>query len=70
LRTAISTCLLEHLLESHFKLIFPRVEKLVKSNKNFANTFLMCWKFGQANEEKNSKQFDKLKNYLINKNKK
>jgi hypothetical protein len=29
LRTAIATCLLEHLLEYHFDLIFPRVEAAV-----------------------------------------
>src|SRR2546425_7939291 len=42
LRNAIATCLLEHLLEHHFKLIFPRVRRLAKANGLFADTFSRC----------------------------
>src|SRR5580704_1269711 len=48
LRTAIATCLVEHLLEYHFDLIFPRVEAAAKSNAYFAETTVLCWKFGEA----------------------
>jgi len=33
LRTAIATCLVEHLLESHFEAFFPRVEEMVRANR-------------------------------------
>ena len=61
LRTAIATCLLEHLLEHHFDLIFPRVEKLAMDNARFSQTFGSCWKFDQSEIPANSKRFDKLK---------
>lgn len=60
LQSAIATCLLEHLLEDHFELLFPRVDALAKSDRNFANTFLGCWKLGQANLPGNSERFDEL----------
>jgi len=60
LRTAIATCLLEHLLGYHFSRIFPRVEEAVRSNPLLADTFLRCWKVGQAKEEDNAKRFDGL----------
>jgi hypothetical protein len=61
LRTAIATCLLEHLLEFHFDEYFPKVEVEVKKNKFFADTFSRCWKFGQSEKRENSENFDKLK---------
>src|SRR5687767_7228998 len=48
LRHAIATCLLEHLLEHHFELLFPRVRKAVLKSPRFADTFSSCWLFGQA----------------------
>jgi hypothetical protein len=42
-RAAIATCLLEHLLERHFDLVFPRVKGLAESNEQFARTVAMCW---------------------------
>jgi len=48
LRAAVATCLLEHLLEHHFELLFPRVRKEALSSVRFAETFEMCWSFGQA----------------------
>ena len=61
LRLAIATCLLEHLLEHHFELVFPRVEPLALSNARFADTFSSCWKFGESEEPANSARFDALK---------
>lgn len=60
LRSAIATCLLEHLLEHHFSRVFPQVEEAARSNPLLADTFLKCWKFGQAKEEENAKRFDGL----------
>ena len=60
LRTAIGTCLLEHLLEHHFDLLFPRVEVAVKSSPEFADAFSRSWKFGQASKPSNQVRFDKL----------
>jgi hypothetical protein len=60
LRSAIATCLLEHLLEYHFDLIFPRVERLVRRSKRFFNTFTRCSKFGQSRMPRNAARFDRL----------
>jgi hypothetical protein len=59
-RTAIATCLLEHLLEYHFDLIFPRVEAAARSNVWFAKTTAQCWKFGQAKDPERAERFDQL----------
>jgi hypothetical protein len=61
LRAAIATCLLEHLLEVRFEAFFPRVQRLVRANRCFADTFVGCAKFGQSEESSNSRQFDALK---------
>lgn len=60
LRMAVSTCLVEHLLEHHFDLIFPKVKEAVHENKCFADTFCGCWKFGQAEKAGNARRFDRL----------
>jgi hypothetical protein len=60
LRTAIATCLLEHLLEYHFDLLFPRVETAAGSNSRFANMTTQCWKLGQAEEPTRAARFDHL----------
>ena len=59
-RTAIATCLLEHLLEYHFDLIFPRVEIATRSNAWFAKTTVQCWKFGKAKKPTRAARFDRL----------
>jgi hypothetical protein len=43
LRSAISTCLLEHILQCHFELVFHRVESLAKKSSLFASTLSTCW---------------------------
>ena len=60
LRAAIATCLLEHLLEHHFALVFPRVEDLVRRDPSFSDTFRRCWKFGQSRLPENSARYDRL----------
>src|ERR1700693_714600 len=59
-RAAIATCLLEHLLESHFDLLFPRVEAAARSNVWFAKTTVQCWKLGEAKEPTRAARFDRL----------
>jgi hypothetical protein len=61
LRTAVATCLLEHLLEYHFDAYFAKTKALVRKNSFFADTFSRCFKFGQSEESHNSQMFDKLK---------
>jgi hypothetical protein len=65
LRSAIATCLLEHLLQHHFDLIFPRVQSLVEAKPLFAHTFTMCWKMGQAESPENARRFDELQERLL-----
>jgi len=48
LQSSIATCILEHLFEHHFDLVFPRAAELARANANFANTVRLCWSFGQA----------------------
>lgn len=60
-RTAIATCVLEHVLEHSFDAFFARCAKLVRSgNIEFADTFWRCWKMGQATEPVNAAKFDRL----------
>jgi hypothetical protein len=61
LRTAIATCLLEHLLEHHFALLFPRVEQLADIEPRFADTFTQCWKLGESLSPENAARFDALR---------
>ena len=60
IRAAVASCLLEHLLEHHFALIFPRVEEAARSDKWFGNTTIRCGKFGQATEPRSAQLFDRL----------
>lgn len=61
LRAAVATCLLEHLLECHFDRLFPLVRDLAGKDPRFAETFLQCSKFGQAEQAANSRRFDDLR---------
>lgn len=65
LRSAVACCLLEHVLEYHFQLIFPRVEQLALEDELFADTFLESWKFGQSEEPENAARFDALRERLL-----
>ena len=64
LRSAIATCLLEHLLEHHFDLLFPKIENAAKENALFGKTIKMCWKFGQAREPEKADKFEGLRSFL------
>ena len=46
LRAAVSTCLLEHLLEYHFDSLFPEMEAAARAESAFAKALGMCWHFG------------------------
>ncbi|HXH25577.1 MAG TPA: hypothetical protein VNI78_10030 [Vicinamibacterales bacterium] len=63
IRAAIATCLLEHLLEHHFERFFPLVEQAAE-HPRFADTFSLCWKFGQAQQPINAARFDALRQAL------
>src|SRR5262245_66588075 len=39
LRAAVATCLLEHLLEHHFDVMFPRMRRAAIVSARFADTF-------------------------------
>jgi hypothetical protein len=64
LRSAIACLLVEHLLEYHFDVIFPHVEKSALEDALFADTFLKAWKLGQAQEPNNSDKFEALRAQL------
>jgi hypothetical protein len=61
LRAAIASCLLEHLLEHHFEVIFPRVETEVRRDRRFADCFSQCWTFGAALAPEHRRRFERLK---------
>jgi len=60
LRSAIATCVLEHLLEHDFATFFPQASTLARSNANFAQTISLCWRFGQAEKPMNVLAFNGL----------
>lgn len=64
LRMAVATCLLEHLLEHHFELLFPRVRRAAMESPRFANTFNSCWPFGEAKTTKNAARIKRLRGQL------
>jgi hypothetical protein len=64
LRTAIATCLLEHLLERHFTAFFPRVEESALTDPLFGDTFERCWQLGQALEPGNTERYTALSELL------
>jgi hypothetical protein len=60
-RTAIATCVLEHILEYHFEPFFERVREIARSgNRLFADTFTRCWSLGQAKLAPNVARFEEL----------
>ncbi len=63
IRTAIATCVLEHILEHHFEPFFTRAARLIRGGSaEFADTFWRCWRSGKANEPANASRFDLLEN--------
>jgi hypothetical protein len=65
LRMAVATCLLEHLLECHLELFFPRVRRAALESPRFADTFRSCWRFGQAKTPKNAARIKRLEGELL-----
>lgn len=61
LRDAIATCVLEHLLEHHFSMIFPLVVQRAGEVPLMVDTLRRCWKFGAAGEIENA---EKLMEFL------
>ena len=60
-RTAIATCVLEHILEYHFAVYFPKAALIIRGgNKLFADTLSGCWKFGQAKLPQNAKRLERF----------
>ena len=60
LRNAVSTCLLEHLLEFHFDSFIARIEHGARTDTFFADTVCRCWKFGQSEDADRGARFDRL----------
>jgi len=63
-RMAIATCVLEHLLEHHFDLLYARVERLALADRRFADTVSSCWKFGKSAELKKGARLEALQEKL------
>ena len=60
LRDAIACCLLEHLLEDHFHLIFPRVREAALKSRRFADTLRRCYWMGEAAWSPNAAMLDRI----------
>jgi hypothetical protein len=60
LRTAVATCLLEHLLEHHFSRIFPLAAEASRQSSRFADTLSRCWALGQARRPQNLRRLHAL----------
>lgn len=65
LRTAVATCILEHLLQHHFDDYFPLLEKEIEGgNLLLGETFSECWKFGESDLPQNSVLWDELQSKI------
>jgi hypothetical protein len=64
LRAAIATCIVEHLLEHNFDLVFPRVADLARRDARFAETLKLCSEFGQVSIRPNAAKLRHLKGQL------
>jgi hypothetical protein len=60
LRMAISTCVLEHLLEHHFDAFIERVEEAARADRLFGDTVSHCSKFGQSEEPSRAARLGRL----------
>lgn len=68
LGAAIHCCLIEHLLEHHFDLVFPRMREAARDNGRVAESLIGLWKsrfrFGQVTEPKNTARLRRLSREL------
>jgi hypothetical protein len=64
LKTAINCCLIEHLLEHYFDLVFPKMRQAALANQSVAEHFTPYsphdWPFGQATLPKNRLRLKRL----------
>jgi len=61
-RAAISTCVLEHILEYHFEEYFEKSREIIQGgNILFLDTFSTCYKMGQTKLPENAARFDLLR---------
>ncbi len=63
LQQAISCCLFEHLLESHFDLVLPRIRAAALENSRVAEHFIewrSCFRLGQATLPRNVARLKRL----------
>jgi len=60
LRDAIACCLLEHLLENHFNLMFPRIREAAAHSRRFADTLRRCYWMGEAAWPPNAAMLDRI----------
>ena len=60
LRMAVVCVLLEHLIEQHFDLIFPRVRRAATESVRFAETIRSCWCF---NRDKEPEKYERVKRF-------
>lgn len=65
LQDALATCLLEHLLQHHFVLIFPLLDQAARDDRSIAELVVRCWAFGEGNEPAHVQAFEKLKRECI-----
>jgi hypothetical protein len=61
LQTALATCLLEHLFEHHFGLVYPLVQRALQADPSIAPVVVKCWALGEATEGWHAAAFDQLK---------
>ena len=61
-RSAIATCVLEHILEHHFDVYFPMLALEIEKKRSglLADTLSPCSKFGQAREYSRAMRWDSL----------
>lgn len=65
-RAAISTCVLEHILECHFEEYFQKSKEIIGGgNTLFLDTFRTCAKFGQTKLSENAERFDELRHFEV-----
>jgi hypothetical protein len=65
-RSAVATCMLEHLLEEHFEEYFPLLEREIRAgNIMLGDTLRRCWKLGQAELGANADRWDKLVSFSL-----
>ena len=64
-RMGVACVLLEHLVEQHFDLIFPRVRRESLKSVRFAATFQSCWCFDQWKEPEKYDRVNRLQRQLF-----